>query len=314
MYNLIRVLGISIIGMIIGFSIIACDDGYRHSHIYSNGFCSGCGDVEMVKISAGTFKMGSPSTEPNRYSDEDERSADNGNVTLSGFYMAKYPVTQGLWKNVVKGANPSYFKGDNLPVELVSWYEAIEFCNALSVKQGLTKYYTINKTIGSDPNNTSNTDKLKYLVTPNEKANGYRLPTEAQWEYACRAGTETAFNWGTNTITSAQANYHGSVIDLYNTVKGESRRTTTPVNTFTPNAWGLYDMHGNVWEWCWDWYADSYNDAGGSKNPRGAVVGEARVSRGGSWFYYGQSLRSACRVRSNPSHGYDDNGIRLVRP
>ena len=333
------ILGISIIGIIVGFSIFSCDNGSNntHSHEWSNwtlktaancttaeiqerscscgekqtqnvgnplahtfsyGFCSICFNVEMAEIPAGTFKMGSPTTEPNRYSDENYRTAISGNVTLSGFNMAKCAVTQGLWKAVMSGANPSYFSGNNLPVERVSWYDAVEFCNALSIKQGLTAYYNIENT----------------TVTTIETANGYRLPTEAQWEYACRAGKDTAFNWGTNTITSAQANYDASYVDLCNTDAGEFRNTTTPVNTFPANAWGLHDMHGNVWEWCWDWYTESYSDAGGSDNPRGAVSGEGRALRGGSWINDGQFLRSAFRGSCYPSDVDYNLGFRLTRP
>ena len=272
-------------------------------HNYTNGICTACFSIEMIKIPAGTFKMGSHTDELNRHQNETRREANDGNVALSSFYMAKYTVTQGLWKNVMNGATPSYFIGDNLPVEQVSWYDAVEFCNALSAKQGLMAYYTINKTVNSDLNNLSVTDTLKWLVTTNETANGYRLPTEAQWEYACRAGTETAYNWGTNEINTTQANYDNK------------SKTTMPVNTFTSNAWGLYNMHGNVYELCWDWLTQSYNDAGGSDNPRGPVAGANRVVRGGSWIIDGYCLRSAFRSSNvTPSGTSRTTGFRLVRP
>jgi formylglycine-generating enzyme required for sulfatase activity len=144
----------------------------------------------------------------------------------------------------------------------------------------------------SDPSNTGGSyDSYKWLVTPNAGSNGYRLPTEAQWEYACRAGTTTPFSTG-NNITTDQANYDGT--RPYNdNPAGVYRARTMQVGSFAPNAWGLHDMHGNVWEWCWDWY-DDYPSAA-QADPSGAVFGGHRVRRGGSWGYGGRYLRSAAR-------------------
>jgi formylglycine-generating enzyme required for sulfatase activity len=192
------------------------------------------------------------------------------------------------------GSNPSYFKGDNLPVEQVSWYDAVEYCNQRSQREGLTPAYT------------RSGDK----VTWNRSANGYRLPTEAEWEYACRAGTTTTFSTG-NTITTSQANYGWQ--NPYNgNSKGIDRRKTTPVGSFAPNPWGLYDMHGNLWEWCWDWYRSYSGDD--QTNPVGPVAGSDRVRRGGSWYNDGGYLRSANRYGSNPSSRGNNLGFRLVRP
>jgi formylglycine-generating enzyme required for sulfatase activity len=141
-------------------------------------------------------------------------------------------------------------------------------------------------------------------------SNGYRLPTEAQWEYACRAGTATPFSTG-NNITTSQANYDGRE-PYNNNAKGEYRQKTTPVGSFAPNAWGLYDMHGNVSEWCWDWYG-SYA-SGAQTDPVGAVSGYGRVRRGGSRSGYGQNLRSAFRYYNYPINWYSSIGFRLVRP
>jgi len=190
--------------------------------------------------------------------------------------------------------NPSKFKGSNLPVENVSWYDAVNFCNALSSAAGLTPAYTVN---GTD-------------VTWNRNANGYRLPTEAEWEYACRAGTTTPFSTG-NNITTSQANYDGNY--PYNgNAKGTYREKTTPVGSFQPNAWGLYDMHGNVYEWCWDWYG-SYS-SGAQTDPAGASSGSNRVQRGGNWNSLAQGLLSAYRNSVSPTRAYDLDGFRIVCP
>ncbi|MDR2729819.1 MAG: SUMF1/EgtB/PvdO family nonheme iron enzyme [Treponema sp.] len=242
---------------------------------------------DMVRINGGTFMMGSPSNEPNRDSGEVQHQ-----VTVSSFYMGKYEVTQKEYQEVM-GTNPSYFKGDNLPVEKVSWYDAVEYCNKRSQREGLTPAYTINGT----------------NVTWNRNANGYRLPTEAEWEYTCRAGTTTPFSTG-NNITTNQANYDGNY-PYNNNAKGEYRSKTTTVGSFAPNAWGLYDMHGNVWEWCWDWY-EGYS-SGSQTDPVGAVSGTDRVNRGGGWYDWAVEARSAYRDYYTPSYRNGDIGFRLVR-
>jgi len=276
--------------------------------------------IDMVSIQAGTFLMGSPESETEALGGWYDNERPQRQVTLSKFLMGKYLVTQAQYEEVM-GINPSYFKdsnlpaglttGDKLPVETVSWYDAIEFCNALSELDGLTSYYVINKT-QEDPNNTNQYDTVKWLVTTNESANGYRLPTEAQWEYACRAGTTTAFNWGTNLITSDQANYSASEVDPFNTTAGVYSYSTSEVGRYAPNAWGLYDMHGNLYEWCWDWY-DEYPDMA-QTDPWGAVSGDYRVLRGGCWGDYGRYLRSAFRCYNNPNDGGNFVGVRVVRP
>jgi formylglycine-generating enzyme required for sulfatase activity len=211
-----------------------------------------------------------------RFADEVQHS-----VTVSSFYLGRYEVTQKEWREVM-GNNPGYFKGDDLPVENVSWYEAVEYCNKRSQKEGLTPAYTIKGT----------------NVTWNKKANGYRLPTEAEWEYACRAGTTTPFNTGSSVDS---AGWYGN----------NSDGKTHPVGEKQPNAWGLYDMHGNVWEWCWDWYGDY---AGGAQtDPSGAGTGSYRVVRGGSWAYGAGLLRSAGRLRFFPVDRYNILGFRVAR-
>jgi formylglycine-generating enzyme required for sulfatase activity len=247
---------------------------------------------EMVLVPGGRFTMGSPAAEEDRSDDEVQHR-----VTVSVFYMGKYEVTQAEYEAIM-GTNPSKFKGARLPVERVSWYEAVEYCNKRSAKEGLTPAYK------------ANGDNVAWK----KNANGYRLPTEAEWEYACRAGTITPFTTGSN-ITTGEANYNGNY--PYNgnwpyNAKGAYRKTTTDVGSFTANKWGLHDMHGNVYEWCWDWYGNY--PSGAQTDPAGAVPGADRVVRGGSWDSNGRNLRSAHRGYGGPGDRLRDLGFRLVCP
>ncbi len=239
-------------------------------------------ELEMVSIPGGTFTMGSPDTESERRNTEGPRHQ----VTMQPFFIGRYPITQAQWSFVATleqidrrlEADPSAFKGDRRPVENVSWYEAVEFCQRLSRHTG----------------------------------NEYRLPTEAEWEYACRAGTETPFAFG-ETISSELANYDGS--NTYNGgPPGEYRQKTTPVEHIgMANAWGLADMHGNVWEWCRDHWHSSYE--GAPMDGRAWVTDgddASRVIRGGSWFYSPRNCRSASRFSSDPDGRGDDIGFRVV--
>jgi formylglycine-generating enzyme required for sulfatase activity len=256
----------------------------------------------MVLVEGGTFPMGSPSAEADRDDDETRHQ-----VTVGSFYIGKYEVTQGEYASVM-GNNPSNFKGDNLPVENVNWYDAVEFCNRLSLREGLMPAYRITKD-RSDPDNKSTDDYIRWQVTWNRNAEGYRLPTEAEWEYACRAGTATPFNTG-SSISADIANYDGNY-PYNNGSKGTYREKTLAAGSLPPNPWGLYEMHGNVWEWCWDWYGDYA--VGAQTDPGGAVTGAARVRRGGSWDNLAGSLRSAYRGSSTPSSRSTYLGFRLVR-
>jgi formylglycine-generating enzyme required for sulfatase activity len=291
----------------------------------------------MVLIPPGTFQMGSPDTEPGRTT---ARETPQHSVTLSaGFYMGNFPVTQDLYTSVM-GSNPSYFSVANSrepadnevagkrPVEMVSWYDALVFCNKLSVQEGLNPIYSISgstdPTLWGDVPATAN-DPTWDAVSKVSGANGYRLPTEAEWEYACRAGKGTAFNCGTATPTDTSG-YDAIVAPLgwYTANSGDTTLTgaeytasmkTHEVGKKAANAWGLYDMHGNVYEWCGDWYnASYYSEAGAGADPAGPAAGSYRVSRGGYWYDAARYLRSAFRSYYFPWDRFDYIGFRLVRP
>lgn len=252
----------------------------------------------FVLIPGGTFQMGSPEDEAWRSEDEAQHT-----VTVSDFYMSIYELTQAEYQEIM-GENPSSFSGDDLPVENVPWLDAIRYCNARSEKEGLTPAYTIDG----------------QTITWNRSADGYRLPTEAEWEYACRAGTTTPFNTE-RSISAEEANYYGhysyEIEDNYfsqenlTTKPGEYRQTTVAVDSFSPNAWGLYNMHGNVSEWVWDYYG-AY-DTETPDNPTGAITGTLRVYRGGGWNDFAKNMRSAYRATLAEDKGSFNIGIRLVR-
>lgn len=229
--------------------------------------------MEFVYIQPGTFKMGSPPNESGR--DNDERQH---RVTLTkGFYMQTTEVTQRQWKAVM-GSNPSKFKncGDDCPVETVSWDDVQEFIRKLNRREG---------------------------------GNKYRLPTEAEWEYAARAGTDTPFAFG-HCLSTDQANYNGNN-PLSGCSKGVYRKGTISVASFQPNSWGLYDMHGNVWEWCQDWFGNY--PLGSITNPTGPFGGSYRVNRGGGWYSFAWYCRSANRDRLSPGGRGNFLGFRLLR-
>lgn len=252
----------------------------------------------FVLISGGTFEMGSPDTEAWRSEDETQHI-----VTVSDFYMSMYEVTQAEYTEVI-GSNPSSFSGDMLPVETVSWLDAIRYCNARSELEGLQPAYSIEG----------------QTVTWNRSADGYRLPTEAEWEYACRAGTTTPFHTE-NSISAEEANYYGhypyEIENNYfsqsnlDTKPGEYRQTTVDVSSFSPNGWGLYNMHGNVGEWVWDYYG-AYS-AKEQNNPTGPETGTLRIYRGGGWNDFAKNMRSAYRAAMAEDKSSFNIGIRLVR-
>jgi formylglycine-generating enzyme required for sulfatase activity len=255
--------------LVAGFAAFA-GDSFIHAQPKDppKNFTNGIG-MKFVWIPPGSFVMGSPKEEKERQDNETQHK-----VTLTkGFCMGVYTVTQEEWRAVMRN-NPSHFRGEkNLPVDNVSWDDCQEFLEKLREK-----------------------DKQPY-----------RLPTEAEWEYACRAGTTTPFHFG-NTPSTDQANYNGNYI-YGDGKKGSNRKKTTPVGSFPANAWGLHDMHGNLWQWCEDWHGDyPQKDA---VDPQGPNEGQYRVLRGGSWYDFPQHCRSTFRVRYRPGLSYSRLGFRL---
>jgi formylglycine-generating enzyme len=236
---------------------------------------------EMAAIPAGRFVMG------DEKGDADEKPVHE--VAVAAFLMDKTEVTQKSYKTLM-GKNPATFKGDDLPVGTVAWVDAIQYCNRRSTKEGLTPCYDTTK------------------GTCNFDADGYRLPTEAEWEYACRAGTTTRFYFGDQA-----ANLDGN-----GWYKNNAGKTTHPVRQKEPNAWGLYDMYGNAAEWCQDFYGEKYYKEKAADNPHGPTAGINRVMRGGSGELSADSCRSAARKENSPvigdtCLGAEWYGFRCVR-
>ncbi|MCK4311272.1 MAG: SUMF1/EgtB/PvdO family nonheme iron enzyme [Candidatus Cloacimonetes bacterium] len=235
------------------------------------------GFENMIFVKGGTFQMGS-----NEYDDEKPIHS----VTLSDFYIGKYEVTQKEWKAIM-GNNPSNWKGDDLPVEKVSWYNVVEFCNKKSEAEGLTPCYT-----GSGKNTKCNFS-----------ANGYRLPTEAEWEYAARGGNKS------KDYKFSGSNNIGDVAWYYK----NSNSKTHKVGTKQPNELGIYDMSGNVWEWCNDWYSKNYYKNSSKNNPQGPTSGKYLVLRGGGWINSAGYCRSSDRYNVSPDGCTGNGGFRIAR-
>jgi formylglycine-generating enzyme required for sulfatase activity len=253
----------------------------------------------MVLVPAGTFTMGSPTSEPGRFSNETQHQ-----VTLSrAIYVSTYEEMQSEWQAVM-GWNESYFRGTGKPVENVTWYDAVSYCNQRSIRDGYTPVYTI-MFASMDGNHI-----ISATVDWNRAANGYRLLTEAEWEYACRATSTTAFCNGRITTTSSCSLLDPN-LDQVGWYCGNASSTTHDCGGKTANAWGLRDMHGNVWEWCWDWYASYAN--GSVSDPIGPPSGYSRVFRGGFWRGSARYCRSAYRCLTLPGLRDYVLGLRLAR-
>ncbi len=222
--------------------------------------------MTLQPVAAGEFQMGAND------GSVDDKPAHRVQLTRP-FWIGKTEVTQRQWE-LVMGNNPSHFKGADNPVECVSWNDCVEFCRKLTQREQAAGRLPVGYT--------------------------YRLPTEAQWEYACRAGTTTRYNFGNETNALDQAGWYDS----------NSGATTNPVGQKAVNAWGLHDMHGNVWEWCQDWYGPY--DGAATVDPTGAASGDSRVLRGGSWMFFPGACLSAFRLNDYPSRTYDSDGFRVV--
>ena len=280
---------------------------YKAEHTYTDGICE-CGMREMVLIPAGTFQMGSNAGV------DDNKPVHQVTITKS-FYMGKYEVTQAEYEKYCNYGedkpSSSYGDGDNYPAYYVSWYDALVYCNKRSMAEGLSPCYSISG--NTDPSKwgtvPTSTDSTWNAVVCDWNANGYRLPTEAEWEYAARAGDDTV-----SSLTYAGTN-SSSNLGKYAWYESNSNDATHKVGTKLPNAYGLYDMSGNVWEWCWNWFTDSY-DTGkeGGSDPTGTSAGSYRLNRGGGWSY--NSDYCAVSYRSSYSLPYyrsNKLGFRVVR-
>jgi formylglycine-generating enzyme required for sulfatase activity len=273
--------------------------------------------VEMVHVSGGSFEMGK-----NLGSGGGSDVTPVHTVTVSGFYMGKYQVTQEQYQTVM-GSNPSIFLSNptegetqnRRPVEGVSWYDALMFCNKLSIAEGLTPAYSrvVNGTATTDPSAwgtvPTSSNAAWNAVTIVSGSTGYRLPTEAQWEYAAKGGDPTAEGWV--GYTYAGSDTVGSVA-WWGDTSGNSESKTHEVGKLAANGLGLYDMSGNVNERCWDWFG-SYA-SGSQTDPMGASSGTDRVIRGGSWSLSAVNVRSAYRNGGLPYSRSNGGGFRLARP
>jgi serine/threonine protein kinase/formylglycine-generating enzyme required for sulfatase activity len=271
--------------------------------------------IKLALIPPGEFQMGSPKSERDRGGNEQQHRV---RITKP-FYLGVYEITQSEFEQVM-GRNPSFFSNSGghaeaatfdtsrYPVESASWYDAVEFCNSLSDKEGRRLYYRL-----ADIEREAH-GSIKAAKVSVEGGNGYRLPTEAQWEYACRGGTTTPFSFGM-VNNGAECNCNGK--HPYGTEEqGTDLARTVPVGSYRPNAFGLYDMHGNVWEWCWDAFDEAYYKHSPESDPAGPSGGSKRVMRGGSWRPNGGGgeCRAANRGSNLPgSHAWWQGGFRVAR-
>ena len=258
------------------FKVISDENGEKYS-LFKDGnlLCN------LIKIPEGTFLR-----------------EDGKMVKVNSFYLGEFPVTQELYWEVT-GLNPSRFQGEDRPVETVNWYEAVEFCDILTREVNFNpRFYDIDKT-HKDKNNKSKYDDLKWIVNFNKGGKGFRLPTEAEWEFVAKEGSEPYKPYS-----------GGKFLDPVGWYEANNNYETKPVGLKYPNKLGLYDMSGNVWEWCYDWYAEY--DTRNLENPVGAILGTDRVYLGGGWFNGAVRCLSEYRLSTRAGFHFDYLGFRLV--
>jgi formylglycine-generating enzyme len=253
-----------------------CASNAGGNSAYSKTWSFSTKAVDMISIPGNTFIMG---------------GVPSHSVTLSSYRISSTEITQRQWFAIM-GTNPSSHIGDNYPLEQISWYQAVAFCNKLSIQQGKPPCYSIN-------GNTAPADWSNGTIQMN-RTGGYRLPTEAEWEYAARGGQSTHYS-GTND--DAMLPDYAWYFD--------NATNTMPVGKRLPNAYGLYDMTGNVWEWCWDWYAAFTSDA--QTDPTGPATGSYKSLRGGAWSNSKTYCIDTYRLTRGPITGYDYFGLRVVQ-
>jgi len=279
----------------------AFKDGLTPSTIASATFTIGSAPGQMFYVPGGTFTMGRTT------GSGDSNELPSHSVTLNSFFMGKYEVTQAEWIAIM-GSNPAsvYGVGENYPVYHIFWHATLKFCNLRSMAEGFTPVYSI---LGfTNPANWGNNIDAWDAVVCNWSADGYRLPTEAEWEYAAKgASNNPDFIFSGGDDINDVAWYAG------NDVSGDYPSGTKPVGLKSPNRLGVYDMSGNVWEWCWDWYNGSYYSSSPSINPTGPVSRACRVGRGGCWTGDATNCRVVDRQYNFPDNSYYYNGFRLCR-
>lgn len=266
------------------------------------GACPGEAAGDLVWVKGGTFL----NTNSSYY---------GKSVNVPGFYIGKYLVTEEEWMEVMSN-NPSKFKGDDLPVEMVNWYDCVEYCDQRSLKEGFKPYYNINQG-KTDSNNTNDLDGIKWTVTINAGANGYRLPTEAEWEYAAEGGQKSrgyTYSGGNDVgqVAWYWRNAGDKYLDGFWTWHVIEMNYDKPkrVGGKPPNELGLYDMSGNVREWCWDWFGDLPTNV---TDPRGSDRGSFRVWKGGGWIGDAFCCATSFRGQYEPYNKAPDQGFRVCR-